>query len=98
MEKKEIERRLGRAIPDGLFVEALGYAERKQECIYSQGNNPLVMQPWYLAELVAEYARSLIFSEATLKICREIRNMEKERPVKNRNAQMDNHIIKVSAV
>ncbi len=98
MEKKEVEKRLGRAIPDGLFMEALGYAERKREYIYRQSNNPLVMQPWYLVELVTEHVRRLIFSEATLEICREIRNMEKEHSAKSRSAQMDNHIVKVPAV
>lgn len=98
MEKKEVEGRLGMPVSDELFGEALEYAERKQEYIYRQGRNPLVMQPWYLLELTVGYIRSLVFSEITLKICRELGNMEKEHPAKNQSAQMDSHIVTVPAL
>lgn len=93
MEKREVEELLGISIPDNLFQEALGYAERKQRYIYEQNSDQVVMQHWYLVKLTEEYVRSLAFSKFTMDLCRTLQNMEKEHSAKSQSAQMDTHIV-----
>ncbi len=96
MEKQEIEELLGYSITDNLFKEALGHARHKQEYIYQLEKRPVVLQHWYLVKLSEEYVRSLAFSRLTMDLCRT--DMEKEHPVKDQGAHMDNHIVAVSSL
>ena len=89
IKKAEVEELLGAAITEGQFSEALEYAKRKQAYIYGRERRPVVLQPWYLIRLTAEYVGNLAFSRYTMSLC----NMEKEHSVKDQSAQMDNHIV-----
>lgn len=97
VERAEVEGLLGYGISDDRFQEALAFARRKQEYIYSREPRPAVLQHWYLVKLTEEYARSLAFSEFTMELCGILRDMEKEHSVKNQSALTDNHIVTVSA-
>lgn len=96
--KGEVEGLLGHRITDGQFQKALGYAKHKQAHIYRQTENPVVLQRWYLVKLTEEYVRSLAFSKFTMDLCEALRNMEKERSVKDQGAQMDTPIVTGSAL
>ncbi len=98
MEKREVEEAMGAFIPDDLFNEALGHAERKQAYIFGQCHRQVVLQHWYLLALVEEYVRSLSFSQYTMDLCRKTHDMEKEHPAESRSAQTDNHIVRVPAM
>lgn len=91
--KEEVEELLGSRITDEQFGKALGYARSKQKYIYRQGGGPVVLQHWYLVKLTEEYVRNLAFSEFTMDLCRNLRDMEKERLAKSRSAQTDTPII-----
>lgn len=91
--KEEVEELLKSEITDSQFQKALGYAERKQDYIYQQSGNPVVLQHWYLVKLTEEYVRSLAFSEFTMKWCETLRNMEKEHSANCQSAQKDIHIV-----
>ncbi len=93
MEKKEVEELLKMEIPNSLFQLALRYAERKQRYIYAQTREQTVMQHWYLVKLTEEYVRSLAFSEFTMRVCRELKDMEKEHSAKSQSAQSAIHIV-----
>lgn len=86
MTKREVELILQTNIPDAYYEKALIYAKRKQKYIYKMEKRPVVMQPWYLAQLTAEYVQSLVFSKFTMDLCEELRNMEKSVPSEDRNA------------
>lgn len=94
--KEDVERLLGFGITDKHFNAALEYAKRKQEYIFNMERSPVVWQDWYLVKLAEEYARSTAFSLFTMELYRTLLDMEKEHPVKNRSAPMDNHIVAVS--
>lgn len=85
MTKREVESILQTDIPDAYYEKALIYAKRKQKYIYKMEKRPVVMQPWYLAQLTAEYVQSLVFSKFTMDLCEELRNMEKSVPSEDRN-------------
>lgn len=85
MTKREVELILQTDIPDAYYEKALIYAKRKQKYIYKMEKRPVVMQSWYLAQLTAEYVRSLVFSKFTMDLCEELRNMEKSVPSEDRN-------------
>lgn len=70
MTKREVELILQTNIPDAYYEKALIYAKRKQKYIYKMEKRPVVMQPWYLAQLTAEYVQSLVFSKFTMDLCR----------------------------
>lgn len=91
--KEEVEELLKREITDSQFLKALGYAKHKQDYIYQQSKNPVVLQHWYLVKLTEEYVRSLAFSEFTMNRCETLRNMEKEHSANRQSAQMDIHIV-----
>lgn len=55
------------------------------------------MQRWYLLELVKEYVKSLAFSRFTMDLCREVFNVEKERPQKQQALTKDSHIVALPA-
>lgn len=95
--KEEVEQLLGCRLADGLFSDALGYAQRKQDYIYNREGRSVVLQHWYLVSLTAECARGLAFSGMAMDLCR-LRNMEKEHLVKNRSAPMDIHIVTDTAL
>ena len=69
MTKREVELILQTDIPDAYYEKALIYAKRKQKYIYKMEKRPVVMQPWYLAQLTAEYVQSLVFSKFTMDLC-----------------------------
>ena len=93
VKKEEVEELLRCRISDGQFEKALKYARDKQGYIYQRDKRPVVLQHWYLVKLTEEYVRNLAFSEYTMDLCEKLRNVEKERPEKEKGAQMDNHIV-----
>ena len=93
IKKTEAEERLNASITDSMFEEALIYAKRKQAYIYQHERREVVMQRWYLLELVKEYVRNLVFSRFTMDLCREVCNVEKERPQKQQALTKDSHIV-----
>ena len=98
VKKEEIEQLIGCGITDEQFNEAFEYAKRKQDYIYKQECRPVVLTHWYLVKLTEEYVRSLAFSKFTMDLCRNLRDMEKERPVKKPKRPTDNHIIALSVL
>lgn len=92
VKKEEVEQLLGCGLAEGLFNNALEYAQRKQDYIYKQERRGVVLQHWYLVYLTAEYAKSLAFSVMTMNLCR-LHNMEKEHLAKNQGAPTDIHIV-----
>lgn len=98
IKKQEVEELLRFKITDEQFEEALEYAKRKQAYIYELEPRSVVLHPWYLVQLTAEYVRSLAFSKLTMDLCRTLHNMEKEHPIKDQGAPMDNHIVTVPAL
>lgn len=96
--KEEVEKLLGYEIPQEQFEQALKYARNKQEHIYDSERREEVMKHWYLVRLTEEYVRNLAFSKFTMDLCRTISDMEKEHSVKDKSAQLDNHIVAVSAL
>lgn len=96
--KKEVEERLGCTITDGQFVDALRCAKRKQAYIYHAEHRDAVLEHWYLAMLVAEYARDNAFSRFTMDLCQELQDMEKEHQFDEHGAPTDNHILADSAL
>lgn len=85
MTKIDVENILQANISDESYEQALEYAKRKQNYIYKMEKRPEVMQPWYLAQLTAEYVHSLAFSKFTMDLCEKLRNMEKSVPSEDRN-------------
>ena len=98
IEKSEVEELLGCEITDEQFDEALEYARHKQKYIYQRERRAVVMQHWYLVMLTEESVRNLAFSKFTMDLCRLLRDMEKEHPVKDQGAPLDNHIVAISAL
>ena len=98
VKKEEVEELLECEITDEQFREALKCAERKQAHIYGLEKKPVVLQHWYLVNLIEEYVRSLAFSKLTMDLCRELRDMEKEHSVRNQSAPTDIHIVSASAL
>ncbi len=97
--KEEVEELLGCVITDEQFNEALEYAKRKQEYIYERECRAIVMQHWYLIKLTEEFVRSLAFSNFTMDLCMELRNMEKEHLTHScKGAPTANHIVPVPAL
>ncbi len=98
IKKEEVEEILGYVITDEQFNEALEYAKRKQEYIYKQEYQSVVLQHWYLVQLTEEYVISLAFSKFTMDLCSTLYDMEKEHSAICQSAPMDNHIVPVSAL
>ena len=98
VKKEEIEQLIGCGITDEQFNEAFEYAKRKRDYIYKQEYRLIVLKHWYLVKLTEEYVRSLAFSKFTMDLCRNLRDMEKERPVKKPKRPTDNHIIALSVL
>lgn len=98
--RKEIEDRLGFEVGDMQLKKSMCHAEKKlYSMILRYGDaGGRRREPDYLAQLVYEDIRADVFSEAALLKAVNTHNMEKERSAKNRNAQMDNLIVNVSAV
>jgi|AATD01.1.fsa_nt_gi hypothetical protein len=90
--KEQVEKLVGHAISDARFGEALECVARKQACAYENEKNPVVLQDWYLAKLTEECVRSLAFSEFTMELYKELRNMEKSACPKDM-ALTHNHIV-----
>lgn len=97
VKKEEVEELLKRKIADSQFLKALRRAEHKRDCVYQKSKNPAVLQHWYLVKLTEECVRSLALSRFTIDLCRNLRNMEKERPAGSVGAKTRNHIVNVSA-
>ncbi len=76
--RKEAEQLLGYQITDAAFERAYTRAQCKQMHIYQITDNVMVLEPWYLAQLIAEYVKSNAFSDFTIELSRRLRNMEKE--------------------
>lgn len=91
--KNEVEELLGHQIADEQFGEALSYAKRKQGYIYEQEQREVVLQRWYLVQLTKEYVINLAFSRLTTDLCRTLRDMEKECPVKDQSTLTRTHIV-----
>lgn len=83
MEKKDVEALLKCSISDEMYREALESARRKQRYIFSQEHRVVVLQDWYLLQLTKEAVISLTFQKFTRDLCETLRNMEKERQIKN---------------
>ena len=83
MEKKDVEALLKCSISDEMYREALESARRKQRYIFSQEHRAVVLQDWYLLQLTKEAVISLTFQKFTRDLCETLRNMEKERQIKN---------------
>lgn len=98
MGKREVEGMIGSELSEDLRHTALTYAERKQQCIYEQCHDPVVMQEWYLSVLMEEFIKRNALSEMTINLCRTLRNMEKEHSAKSQSAQSDIHIVTGSAL
>lgn len=96
--KSDVEDLLHMKITDDQFKEALQIAERKQDYIFEQEKDPLVLQHWYLAKLTEEYVKSLALSKFTMDLCRTLHDMEKEHSANCQSAPMDNHIVSDSAL
>jgi len=96
--RSEVEEILCCKISNELFKRALKEAEHKQQYIYSQEHRSVVLQHWYLVKLTEEYVRSLAFSRFTMDLCSVLRDMEKEHSTKSQGAQIDNHIVAVTAL
>lgn len=77
MVKKDIEEMLQTDISDELFAEALGQAKHKQKHIFDREKRDVVMQDWYLMQLVKEQIAAISFSRFTMDLCEMLRNMEK---------------------
>lgn len=91
--KKDVELHLGYGITDRQYKKALEQAIRKQAHAYRHEKRPEIMQSWYLTILTAEAVEGLALSDFTSDLCNELRNMEKEHPVKNQGAPTSNHIV-----
>lgn len=78
IKKEEVEKLLRGHITESQFLEALGYAERKQAYIYRTTQRKVVLEQWYLVRLTVEYVRNLEFSRLTMELCQKLDNMEKE--------------------
>lgn len=98
VKREEVEVLLGCGITDKQFKEALKFAKRKQEYIYKREHQAVVLQHEYLIMLTEEYVRRLAFTKFTMDLCRTLRDMEKEHPVKNQSAPTNNHIVTDSAL
>ncbi len=96
--KMEVEELLGRRITDEQFIDAVGFAKKKQDYIYKQEKRAVVMQRWYLVKLIEEYVRSLEFSKLTMDLCKKCDDMEKERQFKEQGTPNNNPILSVSAL
>lgn len=83
MEKKDVEELLKCSISDEMYQDALESARRKQKYIYSREHRAVVLQDWYLLQLTREAVISLTFQKFTWELCETLRNMEKERQIKN---------------
>ncbi len=93
IKKQEVEELLKCKITNEQFEEALEYAKRKQANIYRLEQKRVALQHWYLVKLTEEYVRSLAFSRFTMDLCRTLRDMEKEHPVKDQSAQSDSYSV-----
>lgn len=98
VQKREIEEKLGCAITDEHFMQALRDAKKKLQYIYERDGRAVVLERWYLVEVTAECARAIALSKFTMDLCRELYSMEKEHLVKNRGALTANHIVTSSAL
>lgn len=98
IKKQEVEDVIRSKITDDQFEEALGYAVKKQAYIYRREQREVVLQPWYLVQLTAEYIRVNAFSKHTMDLCRMVMDMEKEHQFNEHGAPSDNHILSVSAL
>lgn len=100
MLKKGVEKQLGFKVEEGQFQKSLHNARKKLCSIISRYGDAdgRRREPEYLQELVCEDIKACVLAEATMLMAVNMRNMEKERSAKNRNAQMDNPIVNVSAM
>ena len=98
VKKEEVEALLGYEITAQQFEEALKYARHKQEYIYQSEGRTVTLQQWYLVKLTEEYVRNLAFSKFTMDLCRTLSDMEKEHLLNYKGAQLDNHIVAVTAL
>lgn len=67
--RTEIEKLLKVEIPEELFLKALNFARGKQNYIFQTSKREIVLQKWYLIELVKGYVISLLFSQYTMELC-----------------------------
>lgn len=95
IKKEEVEKLLGCHITENQFLEALGYAKKKQEYIYKTTKRKVVLEQWYLVRLTMEYVRNLEFSRLTMELCQKLDNMKKEHQKKNPVLQTSNHIVSI---
>ncbi|MCR5791354.1 MAG: hypothetical protein K6G83_15835 [Lachnospiraceae bacterium] len=95
--RKEAEKLIGFQITDDAFDRAYIQAECKQMYIYLQTEETMVLEPWYLAQLIAEYVKSNAFSEFTIELSRALSNMEKEHSFQRTERPKALPIVSVSA-
>ncbi len=96
--KREIEMLIGENIDKNLFEKALEYARRKQADIYEREKREVILERWYLEDLVRGYVISLTLSKVTLDFCKLINyrmdDMEKSAHIENYvDAQETTHIV-----
>lgn len=98
--KTGVEEELGFKVEDRQFQKSLHHARKKLSSIISRYGDAdgRRREPEYLQELICEDIKACLLAEAAMLMAVNMRNMEKERSAKNRNAQMDNPIVNVSAV
>lgn len=96
--KEEIERRLGRKITDSRFEKALEHAQKKQLHIYECEKRSLVLQHWYLVELVEEQVRNSVLSELMMKLCGIVYDMENECQARSHGTHTRTHIVTCPAL
>lgn len=87
MEKRDVEELLKCSISDEMYRDALESARKKQKYIYSREHRVVVLQDWYLLQLIKEAVISLSFQKFTRELCETLRNMEKERQIINPTLQ-----------
>lgn len=95
--RKEAEQLLGYQITDAAFEQAYTRAQCKQMRIYQITDNVMVLEQWYLAQLIAEYVKSKAFSDFTIELSRRLYKKEKEHSFQRTERPNTSPIVAVSA-
>lgn len=95
--REEAEQLLGYQITDAAFEQAYSKAQCKQMRIYQKTDNVMVLEQWYLAQLIAEYVKSKAFTDFTIELSRRLHNKEKEHSFKRTERPNTLPIVSVSA-
>ena len=95
--REETEQLLGYQITDAAFKAAYTRAQCKQMRIYQITDNVMVLEQWYLAQLISEYIKSKAFSDFTIELSRRLHNKEKEHSFQRTERPNALPIVSVSA-